>query len=217
LVTVSTGIGARLYDYHRQAIPVDAVNGIQGEIGHIPVEAVFRGRRISYRCDCGGESHLNACSSGRAIGSLLRELPHLAFETLNGSALGSAYCSGDETDESRHTTFRSAVAAGDALALEVLDFLTRPLARMFATILTHDPLVDAIVLTGGVVDALGSRYVESLNQQFIEYDMFQVTKADPNYLRRRLRVAPPDDQGGLIGAGYIALAAASGRKIYAFV
>ena len=69
------------------------------------------------------------------------------------------------------------------------------------------------VLTGGVVDALQQPYVDSLNRQFIEYGMFQV---DEGYLKRRLRIAPSDDHGGLIGAGYLALAVASGREIYAF-
>ena len=213
LVTISTGIGARLFDCRRGAIPLDPSNRLQGEIGHLTVEASFRGRRLQCACECGGASHLNAYSSGRALDTLLRNLPDLASDSIALSALAGSYEDGGATADDRRQAFRSGVIAKDPLALEILDFLARPLAGLLATILSHDPLVDAIVLTGGVVDALQQPYVDSLNRQFIEYGMFQV---DEGYLKRRLRIAPSDDHGGLIGAGYLALAVASGRETYAF-
>ena len=216
LITVSTGIGARLYDFRRRAIPLDAANGLQGEIGHLPVEAVFRGQRLRYNCECGGASHLNAYSSGRALDVLLRELPDLARDALGRSILAYAYANGGATLDTRRQAFCSGVDEKDPLALEILDFLTRPLAGILATILTHDPLVDAIVLTGGVVDGLQRAYVHSLNQQFMNCDMFHAIGTDHGYLSRRLRLAPADDHGGLTGAGYLALAAARGRQVYAF-
>jgi predicted NBD/HSP70 family sugar kinase len=212
LVTISTGIGARLYDFHRKGVPVDAVHGIQGEIGHIPVDATFRGRRLTFTCDCGGPSHLNAYASGRGLDALLRELWKIKPAGFRASAI--AEIGADVDDNARRAAFAAAVRSQDPLALELLDCITKPLAAVFAILLTHDPLIDTLVLTGGVVDALGGAYVESVNRQFLAHGLFQVTERDPDFLMRRLRIAPPDDKGGLIGAGY--LVAAAEREIHVF-
>lgn len=194
LITVSTGVGARLYDCARQSTPLDPVHGIQGEIGHLRVDAAFRGTRLSLDCDCGAPSHLNAYASGRGLDALLRGIDKLAPTDLSA-----------KQPAQRRREFASAVRSGDPLALDVLDCATRPLAQILATTLTCDPLIDTIVLTGGVVDALGQDYLDSLDRQFCDIGLFQITSRDPDYLKRRLRLAPPDDHGGLIGAGRLAL------------
>jgi glucokinase len=202
LITVSTGIGARLYDGARGGIPLDPVHGLQGEIGHLPVEARFRDRPVGWRCDCGGDGHLNAYASGRALDALLEVRPAWAPDDLARSAMcGLAAAS----PAGRRDVFRLGVESADPLALEALDFATRPLARMLTTLLTFDPILESVILTGGVVDAIGDAYLDSLARQFNAAGLFQITPRDPDYLRRRLRRAPADDHGGLIGAGRLAL------------
>lgn len=200
LITVSTGIAARLYDCARQAVPLDPVHGLQGEIGHLRVEAQLRGKSIPMICDCGGEGHLNAYSSGRGMASLLACLDRLPLD-LSASRLAAALA---DPPAARRPQFVTAVREGDPAALELLDFITRPLANILSTLLTCDPLMETIVLTGGVVDALGNAYVDSLNRQFCAVGLFQISERDPDYLKRRLRLAPPDDDGGLVGAGRLA-------------
>jgi glucokinase len=212
-VTVSTGIGSRLYDFARGGVPVDPVHGLQGEIGHIKVEAFFRGTRLKFTCDCGGCDHLNAYSSGRGVLKLLRELsPHYP-DALAASTMAAAR---DGDDDAILSAFSRGVAAGDSLALEVLATITRPLALIFSVLLTHDPLLDAIVLTGGVVDALEPAYSASLDRQFRDHGLYQVTECDPSYLARRLRVIAPGDLSGLIGAGHLAEMAQGGQSIHVF-
>ncbi len=212
-VTVSTGIGSRLYDFVRAGIPVDPIHGIQGEIGHLPVEAYFRGKRLCFNCDCGGARHLNAYASGRGILRLLRELSIRAPDALAASVMASVR---DENDEAVLSAFSRGVLSGDDLAMEVLDALTRPLATIFCTLLTHDPLVDSIVLSGGVVSALEPAYSASVDRQFRSHGLSQITTHDASYLARRLRIAPSDDLSGLIGAGHLADLANIDRDIHVF-
>ncbi|RWO98912.1 MAG: ROK family protein [Mesorhizobium sp.] len=212
-VTVSTGIGARLYDFARGGVPVDPVHGIQGEIGHIKVEAFFRGTRLKFTCDCGGADHLNAYSSGRGVLKLLRELPSRSPDALAASTMAAAR---DEDDDAILAEFSRGVAVADALALDVLATITRPLATIFSALLTHDPLLDSIVLTGGVVDALEPAYSVSLDRQFRDHGLFQITECDSSYFARRLRVVAPGDLSGLIGAGHLAEMADEGRSIHVF-
>jgi len=212
-VTVSTGIGSRLYDEVREGVPVDPVHGIQGEIGHIPVEAFLLGRRLRLSCDCGGADHLNAFASGRGALLLLRELPRCAPEALAASTMLSAL-DGDES--ALLAAYSGGVEAGDPLALEVLAAMTRPLAAIFATLLTHDPLLTSIVLTGGVVDALEPAYTASLNQQFRDLGQFQITEVDPDFLARRLQVLKQGDTAPLDGAGRLAEMAKRGRDIHVY-
>lgn len=212
-VTVSTGIGSRLYDFARRGVPVDPIHGLQGEIGHIKVEAFFRGTRLKFSCDCGGSDHLNAYSSGRGVLNLLRELSARCPDALAASTMAAAR---DGDDDALLAAFSHGVAVEDALARDVLATVTRPLAHILSALLTHDPLLDSIVLTGGVVDALEPAYSASLDRQFRDHGLFQITECDPSYFARRLRIVPPGDLSGLIGAGHLAEMADEGRSIHVF-
>lgn len=212
-VTVSTGIGSRLYDFARGGVPVDPIHGIQGEIGHLPVEARFRGTNLSFICDCGGADHLNAYASGRGLLKVLRALTNLAPDELAVSGMPYAR---EADDDVVLGAFSSGVSAGDGLAREVLNTITRPLAQILSALLTHDPLLGSIVLSGGVVNALEPAYSACLDRQFRENGLFQITERDPSYLSRRLRLAAPDDLSGLIGAGHLADLAEAGSSIYVF-
>jgi hypothetical protein len=77
LVTVSSGIGSRLYDHRARRIPYDCSHGVQGEIGHLVFPFELDGKLINRPCECGGWNHMNAFASGRGIAQTLRNLPAL--------------------------------------------------------------------------------------------------------------------------------------------
>ncbi|NTF59382.1 ROK family protein [Agrobacterium rhizogenes] len=210
LITVSSGIGARLFDGTKGCIQIDRNNGMQGEIGHLQVSPTFRKVPLQFQCDCGGPCHLNAYSSGRGIANLIRYVESSHRSSFRNSQLRAIR----NAEQSVETVFREAIFSEDDLAIEILNSATRPLAGILATILTHDPLIDRIVLTGGVVNALGERYINSLNQQFADIGLFQVTEQEPDFLRRRLHVTRNDDLAGLMGAAYLGRVAISGQDPY---
>jgi 3-dehydroquinate synthetase/predicted NBD/HSP70 family sugar kinase len=198
LVTVSTGIACRTFDAGTGAIPVDAVHGLQGEIGHLPVDASLLGTRLDVRCDCGGQNHLNAVASGRGIEQLLALLPRLARDRAPSSVLGRELAAGAAPS---FAAWADAVHAGDALALEVLDAATLPLARILVTLATVDAAVERIVLTGGVVETIGRVYRDRLLGALDAVGMYQVTERDPRFFDEKVRLHANGGELGLGGAG----------------
>ena len=212
LLTISSGIGSRLFDGVRRCIPIDRSSGLQGEIGHLQVPATFRNEPLQLHCDCGGLCHLNAYSSGRGIANLVRFVEGSHRSSFQNSQLSRIH----SVERSAEDVFLEAVLSQDELAIEILNTSTRPVASILATILTHDPLIDRVVLTGGVVNALGQRYVDSLCQQFENIGLFQVTEQEPDFFRRRLHVTRSDDLAGLMGAVYLGQAVISGQDPYKY-
>lgn len=210
LITVSSGVGARLYDHRSGRIPYDPTHGVQGEIGHLTVAFELDGALIRRQCECGGCSHLNAFASGRGIARTLAELPDRA------PRFGTLYPDGPdrwrrESDEYRLSAFTTQLALQSAAATELLEACTTPLSRTLAAALTMDPDIDRIVMTGGVPQGLGAAYRQALESTFLRDGLYQVTDHDPHYLTRRLHWQDPDDFAGLRGAGVYAAAAPHAR------
>lgn len=203
LVTVSTGIGSRLYDHRARRIPYDDTHGVQGEIGHLVFPFQLDGKLLNRRCECGGWNHLNAFSSGRGIAQTLEELPS------HTSAYGGLFQEApeewrDSSDEYRLRAFRSQLDRGNEAAVSLLDAFVTPLTRVLAAALAFDPEIDRIVITGGVAHGLGTHYREALERTFARDGLYQISDRDPQYLRRRLHWEDPDDFAGLRGAGVYA-------------
>jgi 2-epi-5-epi-valiolone 7-kinase len=193
LITVSSGIGSRLYDHRARRIPYDETHGVQGEIGHLVYPFLLEGHLVNLQCECGGWSHINAFASGRGIARVLRDLPLLC--------------------PSRSSLFEGVVdlAAFQALierehdgARRLLEAFVTPLSRILAASLCLDPEIDRIVLTGGVIQGLGRPYRDALERVFLRDGLYQITERDPDYLARRLLWADQDDFSGLRGAGLLA-------------
>lgn len=200
LITVSSGIAARVYDHARRCVPLDPEHGLQGEIGHLPVECSFAGRRLSLRCDCGGVDHLNAFTSGRGITAVLGELarwPDSGFAASQLAQQGTAPAKAGEA-------LAAAVLAGDPWSRRVLAAVLQPMARVLTVMLAHDPELDPILFVGGVATGLGETFVATLCEQLEAIGLYQVTTRDPGYFRRRLRLGSGDDDSGLLGCGVAA-------------
>jgi glucokinase len=200
LVTVSSGIGSRLYDHRSQRIPYDRQHGIQGEIGHLVASFEIDGKLIERCCECGGVNHLNAFCSGRGIALTLRELP----------VLSSCYAAivqdppqawRQSEDEYRLQAFKSQLEQGNPAADRLLGECVVPLARMVTAALALDPEIDRVVMTGGVIDGLGSSYRAAFERTLTDEGLYQITERDPHYLRRRIHWQSSVDFAGLHGAG----------------
>ena len=206
LLTVSTGIGCRIYDTRLRSVPVDRVHGLQGEIGHLPVHFMYGKEHIELNCDCGGANHINAFCSGRGIEVLIRRLATGCKEEISGSALSEI--SSSESGGQIFQLFANALSQRDQFALRILDAVTWPVANVLLSALTIDPQIEAIILTGGVINALRDQYLNSLVKNLHDLGMYQVTSSDPDYFSRRIRMNITDDYSGLIGAGLYAKAQA---------
>ena len=194
LVTVSSGIGARTYDRVRHEVPLGTAHGLQGEIGHVPVECSFRGHPLRLTCDCGGAGHLNAFASGRGIERVMAAVAEAHPVDWSQSLLSE----GGRSVDAR--ALSDAVEAADPLALEILKAVTRPLALALIWMLTADAQIDAVILTGSVVHGLHPSYLESLLRQLEDIGLYQVSDRDRSFLRDGIVVGAPDDLSGLVGA-----------------
>lgn len=203
LVTVSSGIGSRLYDHRTGRIPYDASHGIQGEIGHLVSPFELDGKLMARRCECGGWNHMNAFSSGRGIAQTLLNLPSLSsdYRAVFPDPPDSWHQAGDEY---RLGAFKAQLGCDNAAAAKLLDALVTPLTRALAAALSMDPDIDRIVITGGVAHALGIHYRKALQRTFARDGLYQITDRDPHYLERRLHWEDADDFAGLRGVGIYA-------------
>lgn len=204
LITVSTGVGSRLYDHRTGTIPYDDTYGVQGEIGHLTLTFELDGKVINRRCECGGWNHLNAFSSGRGIAETLRNL-----HTVSPPDLGSLFSESLEkwekaSDDFRLNVFRGWLDEGNTFATRMLEAFVTPVFRMLVTALSLDPEIDRIVITGGVAQGIGKHYRDALHRIFLREGLYQISDHDPHYLARRLHWEEPDESGGLRGAGMYA-------------
>ncbi len=203
MITISSGIGSRLYDHRARRIPHDATHGIQGEIGHLTLTFELDGKVISRRCECGAWNHLNAFSSGRGIAQILKDLPG-SSEKYGLSLAQPIHQWKQMDDRSRLRTFVTRLEQCDDVARELLDALVTPVSRTLTTALSMDPDIDRIVITGGVATGLGRHYRDALDRTFRRDGLYQISQRDPHYLSRRMYWEDADDLGGLRGAGLLA-------------
>lgn len=72
LVTVSSGVAARILDRRSARLPAEEATGLQGEIGHLPVAPLRAfGHEITLDCACGGAAASGA--DDRCRGRLVRQ------------------------------------------------------------------------------------------------------------------------------------------------
>ena len=197
-VTVSSGIAYRTIDLETGAVPVDPRHGLQGEIGHLPVESFWQGRRLVARCDCGADGHLASFSSGPGIVRLLTGDPELS--RLSSGWAPTTSC-GPRAEARLLAAFAQRVRAGDTTARKLLDLVTAPLANVLLYQATLDPRVNPTVITGGVAAGFGSNYLDSLLRNLAGLQLYGVAHIDADYFARRLRLGPDDGLCALRGAG----------------
>lgn len=205
LMTVSSGIACRTVDLRSATIATDAL-GLQGEVGHLPAVAELAGEPVELACDCGRTDHVASYASGPGLGRMADVLRERAADRWRASGLGRAMAAG----ASFEAALGGALDAGDALAAELLDAATAPVADVLRTALCLDPELDELALTGGVVTGLGRHYEASLHRHFRREGLYLTGERAPEWLTDRITICAPGDANGLIGAGIAALGTPDG-------
>jgi len=189
-VTVSSGIGSKLFDRTSMGGVVDHVP-FAGEIGHVTVDS----DPLAPLCDCGSRGHLGAIASGRGIERIARrkaQEDELAF----ASSLCASRFGAISTKVNNEDHLVPAALAGDAWALDVIRWCTRPLARILTSITVAAGL-DRILVAGGFAQSLGPLYVEILRETMETQDSFP---GFPVFSSQFIQLCRPDDEVCLLGA-----------------
>jgi glucokinase len=177
-VFVGTGVGGGLIlDGQLRRGP----SGVAGEIGHMVVA------RDGRQCGCGGRGHLEAYAGRAGMERRARELDSEGRDT--------ALVELSSTKRMTSGVFAKALAAGDAVAIELLDEAVEALGTALASASTLLDL-SLIVIGGGLADRLGASFVGRI-EQAVRRELF--AESSP------LRVVPAalGDQGGAIGAALL--------------
>lgn len=182
LITVSSGVGNKIFHAGRVMIDPD---GFGGELGHWTCDP----SPDAPVCQCGGRGHLGGIASGRgavAVARRLRERDPASFA--------------DSPDTERDLA--RAVAAGDPFATTVLRVGLGHLAAGITALATAAGL-RRFVIIGGFALGVGPRYVELLTGELLRRGCFGLSTDE---IRRMVTLGEPDDDHSLIGVGRLLLA-----------
>ncbi len=178
-IFVGTGVGG--------ALVLDGklrrgTTGLAGELGHVIVQPDGR------VCGCGGRGHLEAYAGRAGMERRAREL----------EAEGSDTVLVDIAKSKRMTSsvWAKALAAGDQLAMDLIDEAVGALGRAIAAaVLTID--LDLVVVGGGLADRLGPGFVGRV-EQAARSELFAGSSPV------RVVSAALGDQAGAVGAALLA-------------
>ncbi|MFJ9055569.1 ROK family protein [Streptomyces sp. NPDC102409] len=198
VLTVSTGIALRTIEVAELRVPIHPRRGIQGEIGHIAIDFSAGKTALALRCDCGGHSHLNAYCSGRGIPQVMASLATvLGEEEWRSPALLQ--------DPSLWVkSLRESLAHHTSSAELLLDSVVRPVAHSIISLLSIDPEIGRIIVTGGVARSLGRSYETALLRNLDRLGLYMLSEDDPDHLAGTIDFADSDDEAGLHGAAIAA-------------
>jgi glucokinase len=154
VVTVSSGIGGKLFDRRHAERVMDTTN-YAGEIGHIVVDT----SADAPVCDCGGRGHLGAISSGRGAERLARRLARANGSRFRASAIARSKTEPELITNEEHLI--PAALDGDEWALSVVERSAQPLAQVLSGLIASVGL-DRIVVIGGFAQQLGAVYKSAL-------------------------------------------------------
>ena len=157
-------------------------SGLAGEIGHVVV--VPRGRS----CGCGGRGHLEAYAGRAGMERRARELEAQGTDTVLVELA--------KMKRMTSSVWSKALAAGDQVAIDLIDEAVGALGRAIAAvIMTLD--LQLVVIGGGLADRLGAAFVGRV-EQAARSELF--AGGSP------VRIVPAElgDRAGAIGAALLA-------------
>ena len=178
-VFVGTGVGGGLI---LDGALRRGASGVAGELGHVVVR---RGGRL---CGCGGQGHLEAYAGRASMERRARDLEAKGRDTKLVDLAGSKRMTS--------SVFAKAIAAGDALAVDLLDDAVTALGAGIASALALLDL-ELVVVGGGLADRLGPAFVGRV-EQAVRGELFATNAVV------RVVSAELGDRGGAIGAALIA-------------
>ncbi|HXZ41507.1 MAG TPA: ROK family protein [Terriglobales bacterium] len=200
LITVSTGIAARILNCSVPHVPVDPALGTQGEIGHHPIAFSVDGHSLSLKCECGGADHVNAFASGHGIKRVLDRARVIFPQEFQTSHLNN----GNAGSEVSLNVLAEGLASGDSLSRKLLNAITAPIAEAIKWHFMLDPEIDKLILTGGVCFLLREFYLSSVLENLMASRFYPVTSEAESFWAERVILGPISDDAGLIGAAYLA-------------
>lgn len=197
VVTVSSGIGSKLFD---PAVGVFDDVAFAGEIGHTVVDSSPH----APRCDCGGRGHLGAIASGRGIERMARARAGSAPDAFELSACVTRHRA-TATTLTNEAHLVPALRAGDPWATDVVAHCSGFLARTLVSSIVVGGL-QRVVVIGGFALAAGDAYLNLLREaarECCDYPLFRDSMAE------RLVLGAVHEEACLLGAGVYAVRAAA--------
>jgi glucokinase len=180
-VFVGTGVGGGLI---LDGTLRRGATGLAGEVGHVVVTSGGRS------CACGGRGHLEAYAGRSGMERRARALEAKGHDTVLVELA--------KAKRMTSSVWAKALAAGDQVAIDLIDEAVGALGRAIAgVILTLD--LQLVVIGGGLADRLGPAFVGRV-EQAVRSDLFGGTGSP-------VRVVPAElgDRAGAIGAALLAL------------
>ena len=178
MVTLGTGVGGGII-VDGKIVP--GKHGLGGEIGHMHVR-----ESETEKCNCGGIGCLEQISSATGIVNEAKKLLEKKKATSRLALL----------DEITAKDVLDAAKAGDAIALEVVDTVSKYLGIALSHLaLTVDP---EIFVIGGGVSKAGEFLIDKINEKFIFYTPITKNKAD-------IVLAQLGNDAGIYGAAKLVL------------
>ena len=167
VVTISSGIGSKLFDRRHPARVLDDPP-YAGEIGHFVVDESDE----APLCDCGARGHLGAIASGRGIERAARRQAVLDPASFRHSmAAGLA----GESVLNNESHLVPAALAGDAWTWRVIERCARPLARtILSTVMAVG--LDRVFIVGGFAQAIGAPYQALVSRLMVEASGYAVMR-----------------------------------------
>ncbi|MBE3554239.1 MAG: ROK family glucokinase [Thermicanus sp.] len=179
MVTLGTGVGGGIL-IHGEI--VSGVNGIGGEIGHMPV------RLDGERCNCGRFGCLETESSATAM----RRKAVEALQQGRESLLRKVY---EERGRVTPRDMAEAASVGDSLALEIFDSAAYSLAFALGALINS--LNPERILIGGGVSAAGELLMNPLRKHLERFALPEALEV------LTLEIAKLGNDAGMIGGGYL--------------
>jgi len=178
MVTLGTGVGGGII-VDGKIVP--GKHGLGGEIGHMHVRD-----SETEKCNCGGVGCLEQISSATGIVNEAKKLLSKKKATSRLSLL----------EDITAKDVLDAAKAGDAIALEVVDTVSKYLGIALSHLtLTVDP---EIFVIGGGVSKAGEFLIEKIIEKFVFYTPITKTKAD-------IVLAQLGNDAGIYGAARLVL------------
>jgi glucokinase len=194
VVTISSGIGAKLFDRRHPRGVFDELP-YAGELGHLVVDR----SPDAARCDCGGRGHLGAISSGRGVERSARREALARPAAFAASACVTRFGASAQTlSNEEHVV--PALLVGDLWACELVKRSVEPLARVLLTLAVGAGL-ERIALMGGFAQRIGAFYLTVMRDAFAAAGDCGPARPDAEDL---FMLSQPGEEPSLLGAALYA-------------
>jgi len=191
LITVSSGIGNKVFDKKHEDKIITLSNGLGGEIGH----AFMDSNKLNMPCDCGSRGHLGAISSGRGTERFAKMYSKENTERFNGSLMNSL--SGGDPEKLNNNILVRSAKEKDPFALEIIKKASMDLAiviqQMYMAI-----GVQKFIITGGFALSIGDDYLRILKDNLRSIGFWGL---EPERIEALLELSDDDDTVNQRGMG----------------